>query len=273
MRIGIVTNPSRDLNFETTNMICEYLNSKGIIAVREGDTFEGCDFIFSIGGDGTLLSAVSNYRDLNIPFVGINRGSIGFLTEVEVSNCKDAIDRLISNDYSIISRVQLNVTVVNKDNETIYSDRCLNDCVISRGAELHIAKMRLNIDNQLVEKFYGDGLIFSTPTGSTAYSLAAGGPILMPEMKNIIITPICSHALQNPCYCLGLNSNIMVQIDGDNSNLVICPDGRDTFCVGHGDKVYITGDEQRIQMVTFDYSEFFKTIRAKISKRGIFYEE
>ena len=266
-----LTNLLKDKTLETTYRIKKYIEDHGrecVLATPERILPEGTDCVLVLGGDGTLIRAARDMHAYDVPLLGINMGTLGYLTEVELQNVEEALEQLFEGDSQVEKRMML-VGTINDEREEL----AFNDVVITRLGVLRVIHFKLYVNGELLNTYHADGMIVSTPTGSTAYNLSAGGPIVEPTASIIVVTPICSHALQNPCYCLGLNSNIMVQIDGDNSNLVICPDGRDTFCVGHGDKVYITGDEQRIQMVTFDYSEFFKTIRAKISKRGIFYEE
>ncbi|MBO7452067.1 MAG: NAD(+)/NADH kinase [Clostridiales bacterium] len=288
MRFGICSNISRDTDYlianECAGIITELggevvfekeLKSKELINVKEGivfDSFVGCDVIISIGGDGTLLSVVSAYRDLDIPFIGINKGSIGFLTDIDVPKIYDSIKKIMNGEYEILERLQLCCEVYNKDN--ILKDKyiCLNDCVVTRGAKLNIVKMDLFIDGQYVEKFYGDGIIVSTPTGSTAYTLAAGGPILMPGMRNMIVTPLCPHTLQRSSYCISDQSVIEIKLGDFETCPIISPDGKNGVALEPYDTIKIMGNESSIKTVMLGESGFFETVRSKITARGSFYE-
>lgn len=288
MRLGISSNISRDIDFEIANQCAETILKYGSVPVFEKeyennplikdingimfDDLSTCDMIISIGGDGTLLRVVSKYRNYKIPFVGINKGSIGFLTDIETTRIDESISKIINGDYKICERIQLICRVFDKDNNLKDEYICLNDCVVTRGINLNIVKMELWIDGQYVEKFYGDGLVISTPTGSTAYSLAAGGSILMPHMKNILVTPLNPHTLQASKYCLSDKSVINIVLDNSEHEPIISPDGRNGVDLEAFDRIEITGYEIPIRTVDMGYSGFFETVRSKISARGNFYE-
>lgn len=288
MRLGLFSNITRDIDYSIANQCAKLILKHGGIPVFEKDIeqpelidridgvifddLSTCDVIISIGGDGTLLNVVSKYRQYEIPFVGINKGSIGFLTEIEIDNIEDSIVRLLNSNFKICERNQLQCKVFNKDG--VFKDEylCLNDCVVTRGVHLNIIKMELWIDGQYVEKFYGDGMVISTPTGSTAYSLAAGGPILMPDMKNMIVTPLNPHTLQGSKYCISDKSVIEIKLDDFEHAPIISPDGRMGVDLEPNDRIVITGYSTPIKTAVMGYSGFFETVRSKISARGIFYE-
>ncbi len=288
MRFGIFSNISRDTGYRIANECASTLLELGSTPVFEEDlkdspfienkdkvcfgSFSDADIIISIGGDGTLLSVVSRYRDLNVPFIGINKGSIGFLTEIDVGTLKDSLKAVIDGKYALLERIQLICKVFDRNGNLKGSDICLNDCVVTRGAKLNIVKMDLYIDGQYVEKFYGDGIIVSTPTGSTAYTLAAGGPILMPGMRNMIVTPLCPHTLQRSSYCISDSSIIEIKLDDFETAPVISPDGRSGIILEPCDTIRITGYESTIKTVMLGRSGFFETVRSKITARGSFYE-
>ncbi len=288
MRLGIYSNISRDTDYEIANLCASNILELGGVPVFEESfkdeplilkndgiefgSFKDCDVIISIGGDGTLLTVVSKYREFGVPFVGINKGSIGFLTEIDVSMVKESIRKIFDKDYEILNRLQLLCRVFDKDGNLKFEEICLNDCVVTRGAKLNIVKMDLFIDGQYVEKFYGDGIIVSTPTGSTAYSLAAGGPILMPNMKNMIVTPLCPHTLQRSSYCIDEKSVVEIRLGDFETAPIISPDGRNCPELKPHDTIMITGYESTIKTVMLGYSGFFETVRSKITARGSFYE-
>lgn len=289
MRIAIYSNSSRDINYEiaikTASLILKY-NAVPVFEPEvqedikkfdcpEGivfDNFDTCRLLITIGGDGTLLAAVSKYRDLDIPFIGINKGSIGFLTEISEDRLEEAISRICRNEYELINRFQLKCDVINSEGQIVYSDIALNDTIVTRGHSLHIVKMDLKVDDQLVERFYGDGLLISTPTGSTAYSLAAGGPILMPRMKNMIITPILSHTLQNACYILDSKSTIEIDLQDMESMPILSVDGKESWQLNRNDTVRIKACDRFCKFASLGFTGFFDNLRTKLIQRGAFYE-
>ncbi len=287
MRFGIHSNPNRDIGYKVASELGNILDSRGATPVfRENlsDTvlsdipgvdfgkFDDCDYIVSIGGDGTFLGVVSDYRDLGIPYVGINKGSIGFLTEISEHAIDDGIDRILNGNYKITERMQLKAELYDKNGNLKGHDICLNDVAVLRGDKPHIVRLGLMIDGQHVERFYGDGLVVATPTGSTAYTLAAGGPLLMPEMQAMLITPLCSHTLQTTSYVIGPDSTVEVELGTFETIPIICPDGHD-FCVAEeNDVLRIVRHEQNIKTVQLGYTGFFQNVRRKIIARGSFYE-
>ena len=289
MNYGIVSNVTRDDGYATAVKTAEIIAGGGhtpvfeaelegkITNAPEGSVF--ADFaslpvkaVISIGGDGTFLSVVTRYRDLDTEFIGINKGSIGFLTEITEAKLESDLNKLMSGDHSTIERTQLICEVKNNDGEVKGSAVCLNDILIVRGVKPHITRLELFIDGQRVEKFYGDGLIVSTATGSSAYSLAAGGPLLMPTMKDIIVTPVSSHTLYGLKYVAGPDSEIRVVLDDFESAPIICPDGRDFVKLEAFDSITIRRHDKVLKTATLRQDGFFSDVRKKIVQRGSFYE-
>ena len=290
MKFGIYSNRNRDIGYEVALKTARIIIDKGATPVFdelyvqpsdfndsnlegiEFGSFKECNLIISIGGDGTFLAVISKYRNFNKPFIGINKGSIGFLTEIEEDNIEDCIDRLVKENYRIINRVQLFAQLYNKDGRLKDEDICLNDVSVLRGATPHITKLTLSIDGEKVEKFYGDGIVVATPTGSTAYTLAAGGPLIMPDMNAMLITPICSHTLQNTSYVIGPDSYIEISVGDFESTPIICPDGREFAALEPNDKLVIRTYKDSIKTINLGITGFFQNVRRKIVARGSFYE-
>ena len=288
MNYGIVSNGTRDVGYGTAARTAEAILRSGNTPVFEkklegkfdapaGSVFADFDTleiktIISIGGDGTFLSVVTKYRDLDTEFIGINKGSIGFLTEINEDSLEQDLSKLTSGDYSTIERTQLKCEVWNNAGDFKGSAVCLNDILIVRGVKPHITKLELFIDGQRVEKFYGDGLIISTATGSSAYSLAAGGPLLMPSMKDIIVTPVSSHTLYGLKYVAGPESVVRVVLDDFETAPIICPDGRDFVELEAFDSITIRRHDKVLKTATLKRDNFFSDVRKKIVQRGSFYE-
>ncbi len=291
MNYGICSNGSRDTGYETAIKTAQILSGLGVVPVFETGMDETCpklkeipgvvfaDFpktdlkaIISIGGDGTFLSKVAKYRELDTEFVGINLGSIGFLNEIMIDDIEKDLAQLVSGDYDTIDRSQLICEVFNKDGNLKGTSVCLNDIIIVRGAKPHITTLVLSIDGQIIERFRGDGLVVSTATGSSAYSLSAGGPILMPNMKDIIVTPICSHTLNGYTYVATSESEIRIGLEEIESAPLICPDGRDFVDLESYDYVVIRRYDKVLKTVCLKKDSFFSNVRKKIVQRGYFYE-
>lgn len=292
MNYGICSNGSRDTGYETAKNIAKIISDLGSVPVFETFMEDKCpelkdipgvlfdDFskmnikaVISVGGDGTFLSVVAEYRDLDTEFVGVNKGSIGFLNEIIVDDLEEDIKNLVSGDYDTIDRTQLQCDVYDKDGNLRGSSVCLNDIMIVRGAKPHITTLVLSIDGQIIEKFHGDGLVVATATGSSAYSLSAGGPILMPNMKDIIVTPICSHTLNGYTYVATPESEIKITLDFFETAPLICPDGRDFIELKSYDSIVIRRYDKVLKTVCLKKDSFFSNVRKKIVQRGYFYED
>lgn len=291
MNYGICSNGSRDTGYETAIKVAEILAGLGAVPVFETGMDEECpklktipgvvfgDFpemtiktIISIGGDGTFLAKVAKYRELDTEFVGVNLGSIGFLNEILSVDLEKDLAQLVSGEYDTIGRTQLQCEVYNKDGVLKGSDVCLNDIIIVRGAKPHITTLVMSIDDQIIERFRGDGLVVATATGSSAYSLSAGGPILMPNMKDIIVTPICSHTLNGYTYVATPESEIKISLETIESAPLICPDGRDFVDLESYDYIVIRRYDKVLKTVCLKKDSFFSNVRKKIVQRGYFYE-
>ena len=291
MNYGICSNGSRDTGYETAVKTAGIISRLGAVPVFETGMDDECpalkeipgvvfeDFskidiktIISIGGDGTFLSKVAKYRELDTEFVGVNLGSIGFLNEILYDDLEKDLEQLINGNYDTIDRMQLKCDVFNKDGVLKGSSVCLNDIIIVRGAKPHITTLVLSIDGQIIERFRGDGLVVATATGSSAYSLSAGGPILMPNMKDIIVTPICSHTLNGYTYVATSESEIKISLEAIESAPLICPDGRDFVELESYDSIIIKRYGKVLKTVCLKKDSFFSNVRKKIVQRGYFYE-
>ena len=288
MRFGIHSNDTRDLGYKTAITLSEFLVERNCTPVFECglentklssvegvefNSFDDVDVIVSIGGDGTFLSVISDYRDLDKPFVGVNKGSIGFLTEVSDYNIEAAFERIIEGKYKIMERMQLKAELYDRYNKLKCEDVCLNDVSVLRGAQPHITKLSLYIDNERVEKFYGDGIVVAAPTGSTAYTLAAGGPLVMPNLDVILITPLCPHSLQSMSYVISSESEVEIQLGSFETVPLVCPDGRVVPNIEQGDVLKIRRYDKTVQTINLGMTGFFQNIKRKIVARGSFYED
>ena len=273
MKYGIVSNIKRDVDLKVamrTKDLMESLGAEVVIEPSPDDVSIGV--IISIGGDGTFLNVIHRYLNTGCEFVGINKGSVGFLTSINEKDIERDIPKLIKGEYDLIERNTLKVELLDKAGNTKASDFCLNDIIVCRGDWPHVTNLDLSIDGNKIETFRGDGLVVATATGSTAYSLAAGGPIMMPYMNDIIVTPVCSNTFYGYSYIAGKDSVIEIGLGEFESSPIITPDGRRFAELAHKDTVRITGYDKPCKTVCFDKNSFFKDVRKKILQRGSFYE-
>lgn len=225
------------------------------------------DALIVLGGDGTLLHTARDTADRPIPILGINLGSLGFLTAVPQEEAAHAVERLISGDYEISHRRFLECHV-NRGSVRIADGRALNDTVITQGAPARIMTLDVAVNGEAVTRYVSDGLIVATSTGSTAHSLSAGGPIVVPETEAIVLTPICAHALTNRPVVLPRRSDVAIRIVSGEGDLMLTLDGQIGVELSPGDEVRVRGADDEILLVTFRETPYFQVLRRKLSWAG-----
>jgi len=224
-----------------------------------GDSPQECEAIVAFGGDGTFLRANTVAFSCRLPVLGINVGRLGFLTEVELEQLDVACKNLAENRFYIEKRMMLSVTV---GEQTTYA---LNDVVVSRGGYSRLIGMDAMVDGDLIGRFIADGLIVSTPTGSTGYSLSAGGPIVCPEVECMILTPICAHSLQHRPVVASSKQTITIRLDGEHT-AVVAADGQEVLSLNDKESLVITRSEREAQFIRFEPKSFFSKIRVKLAE-------
>lgn len=268
-KIGLIYNATRKENLNIIKEIEKFLNSKNIntwigkAAVEDADwgsLKEPLDLAIVLGGDGTLLGASRNLAPKNIPMLGINTGHLGFLTEPSSGgNVLDLVEKVLKNEYKIEERTML----------SWHSDEgqkvALNDIVISRGTSYKMVNMTLNVDTRPVADYVADGLIISTPTGSTAYALSSGGAVMDPEIRGIEIVPICAHTLTNRPHIVADNRVITITFNKQHQGTILQIDGQETFSVKTDSKIKITRATHTAKLIRLlgKESDFYWTIRKK----------
>ena len=224
---------------------------------------EGAKLIVVLGGDGTLLSVARNLKGKDVPILGVNLGGLGFLTEISPEEFPEMLERVISGDYDISQRIMLSVTV-KREKEKVFEFAVLNDAVITKDALARIIDIETHVNGEYLTTFKSDGLIFSTPTGSTGYSLAAGGPILYPSMKNIIVTPICPHMLTNRPIILPEKVNIKAILKSKDEKVVLTLDGQIGFPLEFEDEMLIKESSHVVSLVKSSSKGYFEILRTKL---------
>lgn len=275
-KIGLIYNATRKENSEIIDKVEKYLHGKGIstwrgkTGVEDSDwksLKEPLDFALVLGGDGTLLGASRILSPKSIPMFGVNTGHLGFLTEGSSVDILNLLEKVLNNEYRIEERTMLcshilNNNPLNKGNGPMFA---LNDIVISRGQSYSMINITLNVNDKPVADYIADGLIISTPTGSTAYAMSAGGAVMDPEIHGIEIVPICAHSLTSRPYIVGDNKTLKITFNRPHEGSVLEVDGQERFLVHDGDDVTISRSVHTAKLIRLigEESDFYWTIRKK----------
>lgn len=281
----LTPNPYRDKNFQTVRNAMEILKDAGLnprlcLPFEVDRTYElpkdmrfhklerelpNADMVICFGGDGTILHMAKTATRKGIPILGVNIGTMGFMAELESSELAE-LKRLATGDYSTDGRMMLDVTV-QRDRDIIFHDICLNDAVITKGAVARIVHLAVKCDGVEAMECGGDGIIVATPTGSTAYNLSAGGPIVEPEARNIIITPICAHDVGSRSIVASDNRVVTVNmVRNARRNAYVSVDGGKAFRLNMGDVVTIKKSHLETKLIRLKDRSFYDVVNAKFKK-------
>ena len=271
----ILANSDKDVNLSLSNKISEYLCNAGAKVVIVSDVgesrdectikeelMEGVQAAIVLGGDGTMLRAAHSIGTYNIPFIGINLGTLGFLTEIEESNVCEALDRLLKDDYIIEERMMIEGSVKDKVFDA------LNDVVITRAGFSRIIGLKIYVNNQLLDTYGADGVILATPTGSTGYNMSAGGPIVSPKASAIVVTPISPHSLTSKSIVFDSTEEISVEImkkrKTQETEAIVSFDGENNIELSAGDCVNVKLSARSISLIKMYDVNFYSVLREKI---------
>jgi len=235
-----------------------HLNSIG-----RGDIPTKVEMIIVLGGDGTLLSVARLVGDHNVPILGVNLGGLGFLTEITLEELYRVLEKVVQGDFITDERVVLNASVIRRG-EKMAEFIVLNDAVINKGALARIIDLETTINGEYLTTFKSDGLILSTPTGSTAYNLSAGGPIVYPSLHCIIITPICPHTLTNRPIVIPDDVEIRAMLKTKQQEVILTLDGQQGFTLEFEDIVEVKKAEGHIFLIKSPYRHYFEVLREKL---------
>jgi NAD+ kinase len=231
--------------------------------IQKTQLAEKADVLLVLGGDGTILSAARLAAERSIPILGVNMGGLGFLTEVRLDNLYPSLERVFANDFTLDERLML-VTHIHRHGETVARGIVLNDIVISKGTLARMIELQVAIDGQFVTHLRGDGLIIGTPTGSTAYSLSAGGPIMNPALQALILTPISPHTLTHRPLIVPGNVTIEVTLTSKDDGSMATLDGQVGVALTQGDTTVIQASEFRTRLIRFPESHYYEVLREKL---------
>lgn len=281
--VGLIVNYKKEKTRETACRIINWLNSKKLKVCIEGNKgkeigmeelncptekfLKNVDLIISLGGDGTLLRAARLAAAKDIPVFGVNLGGLGFLTQVGIDSLEKSLEKLYKGRYFLDERMMLNCTVKRREEE-IKKFTALNDVVIGKGAFARIICLATYVNNDYVITYSADGLVVSTSTGSTAYSLSAGGPIVNPNINSIILTPICPHTLSARPLIVGENDQVKVKLESNEEKVMVTIDGQEGFVLKPKDEVIIKKSNHRARLITFKEKSFYAILREKLGWSG-----
>jgi NAD+ kinase len=261
--VVIVTKPHQPDVARVASDLVAWFAGKGVKASLDSSAATEADLCVVVGGDGTLLAAARLLHERQVPILAINYGGLGFLTEVTRDEMYPALEDVLAGKAVTNNRMSMNVTVF-RDDEPIEKYRALNDAVIHKGTLARIIELEARVDGQLVSRFRSDGLILSTPTGSTAYNVSAGGPIVYPTMAAMVMTPICPHTLTNVPLILPAESHIEVVLRTEQDEVYVTVDGQVGVKLKSGDRVAVEKSQKLVNLVAPSGRDFFEVLRGKL---------
>jgi len=284
-RFCIITNPGKDRDYQIAKQIKAFFKAKGkhcFIAkhvpfdhpapssdIRRTDVSKlppGIQCAIILGGDGTFIQAANDLRETDIPMVGVNLGTLGYLTEIEKQTMFPAFERLMRDEYRLEHRMMLYGALHYGGDKHLFGT-ALNDIVVNRGIFGKMVSVELSINGQQIDTYIGDGLIISTPTGSTSYNLSAGGPVVAPQVQAMIITPICPHSLNNRSMVIEATDTIELSIGRTKvefaDEAVVTLDGRQGLLLQTGDRIQIQKAEQETTILKLTEHCFYDVLKSK----------
>lgn len=278
----IVTNSYKDEKEMLAKKIAAYIESSGGVCeikdnvdnitgeykvINAEELSENLECVITIGGDGTLLHTAKDLLELDVVFIGVNKGRLGFLAEISPKKIDSAMERLVQDDFYVESRMMLKGELIRED-KTIITSTVLNDIVIHRGGDMAISNYNVYVNDRLLGTYLADGIILSTPTGSTAYNLSAGGPVARPDSHMIILTPICPHTIGTRSILLSRDDEIEIEIGESRKQgeeyRKLAFDGDGVLNIISGDRIRISEAEETTEIAKLDEGSFLQVIKDKI---------
>lgn len=272
-KVVIIKNPRLSSHRETDEVV-SFLVSSGVEYVVLSTTDYGsltdiekefllsADMAICIGGDGTILSAGRLLLERSIPIFGINTGHLGYLTTAEPQEAIEALRKVANGSFTVEERVTLSINYRNKE----YF--CINEGVFHRGEQPHLLKVGVDVNGHEVDSIRGDGILIATPTGSTAYNLSAGGPVVAPTAKGMVVTPVCAHSLSARPVVLAENDIVTISVYPDGSEAGLAVDGKNVGKVAHGEKVKINISDKKLLLIRTEERSFYQTLQKKLSENN-----
>ncbi len=273
--IGLLSNLDEAKKSGLVEEIRAWLSRRGVTLLLDDasansrrEMVKQVDCLMVLGGDGTLLHSARLAAPENVPIFGVNLGRLGFLTEVDLPNLYDALERLLAGAFTIEERMMLEAGVI-RDGDAAEPLTGLNDAVITKGAFARLIVLETAVDGMHFGTFHADGIIVSTPTGSTAYSLSAGGPLVVPSLDLMVITPICPHALWARPLIIAADSEVRVTLLSWQGEVMLTMDGQHGTHLRHGDTVRVQKAVHRAKFIKLNKRTFFDILRDKLKGDGV----
>ncbi len=282
MHIGIISNKIKDIDLKITEYIAKWLNEKGLsayttpdvalslkartISIERNKLYELCDHLIVIGGDGTILGVAEAASRYNLPIVGVNLGRVGFLADIEPQEVEASLEKLLQGDYQIEERMMLRASIMDPQGKQ-YTFDALNDINFTRGGFSKLVEFEICVNHQLCDIYPADGVIVSSPTGSTAYNLSAGGPIVVPHAHNYIITPICPHTLSAKSIILSDQDTVQIRTLEETKDMALSIDGKQKMYLTAQHVVHVERAPYVTRLIKLSHQKFFDILRRKIVER------
>ncbi len=285
MKAVIIPNLTRANCYSITKEVCMQLDKSGIEYYFDDSYAQKLEFVnksrflnidsvlpksdlvISVGGDGSILNASKKAVKYDVPVLGVNAGNLAYLMGIENDELF-LLDRLTGKDYTVEERIMLDVKTYMGDN-LIFSSECLNDAVFARGMRLQLTELSLFCDGKHVNDYKTDGIIISTPTGSTAYNLSAGGPVAQPDVELIMMTPICPHSLTARTILFNVNSTLtVIKPEDSKRELLLSCDGDEAFNLPSGSRTIVAGSEKKARFIKIKDDSFTDILNAKLNDQS-----
>lgn len=269
-KFGIIINETKDPRRDVTERIQKYLSRKGadcVVVNNAKELVEDVECMLVLGGDGTMLQAASKAAGKNIPMIGVNLGTLGYLAEVEIENLEDALEQLICDEYEMDERIMLQGSIKDSDGVKKLLP-ALNDITITRCGSLQIISLKISVNGKFLCKWKADGIIISTPTGSTGYNMSAGGPIVEPEADLLVLTPICAHTFNARSIILSAEDLVEIEVDsgrgGSKLQVEANSDGNERIMMETGDKIFISKADSKTKIIKLSKVSFLEILHKKM---------
>lgn len=264
--IAILADMKRKKAKATVQKLTSRLQKKKI-KVLVNEISKQTDLVIALGGDGIILKTARQVSGFNLPVLGVNLGGFGFLAGVSLSDLYPTLDLILKKRFTTVERMLLRSQVVRKG-KTVGRFLALNDVVVKNGVTARVIRLKLEVNNQYVATYVGDGLIISTPTGSTAYSLAASGPIVHPDLSLIILSPICPHTLALRPLIISSKDTIKIRVETDHDEVILTMDGQENIPLKLGDLVQVRKAKERLKLIVPEKKSYYQVLRTKMKWGG-----
>ncbi len=282
--VGIVPNYDKEAAMGMVKELVEFLKTKDCkpvltyniaeltglneLGVTKFELYSKSDFIIVLGGDGTLLDTGRKAAKYGTPLLGINMGTMGFLASADGSDANETIEKVLKGECKLEKRLMLE-SEITSDSDTPKTYNAVNDVCITRGVFTKITSYSIFVNDEYVATFRADGIIISTPTGSTAYNLSAGGPVLKPDISCMVITPICAHSLHSRSIVVSADDVIRVDASfGSNGDIIMSMDGQTSVILNNGDSINIRKSEHTVNIIKTNRMGFYDILRKKLISKG-----